>query len=648
MKQAFARCATILLGPLVDTTGAHLDMLTSSPDTAYLDTSLIGVQALRNSHDVRGNQEPARCATLSVVSRRHLQWRGLRGAASGNGISDGLETVIASPDRHGVPSRARIDLDLDPEEVVVTKVLLQAVLVISAAVAIAADPMSPWDKGQTEIKQGVRCPIVYPEIFTRERELFAYSPRFLPGQLTFTLDNRPVIRIGLDSVADVGRNKQTVTTRAPGDVNLIQYLDRDGRWHVTDGHLKAVTTLLSQPPDTRLKVIFGERTCDAVEFDAKGNAYTLVATDNGTFLVVSTDDLQTFQAVRVPYGNGRLEPYRFHADRSNPPPILAASGGEYALVPVTLERGTTPRLGKGVVLAKSAAKPLAQISTMAGDGAPILTSGGKTFFAYMSETPAVGLTGSPQYLLEYDHATGTVGSPLLLGTTGHQIDDHNLPVIDIDSHGHIHVIAGAHWHSFKHFVSKQPFSAADGFRELDGIGTASSNAWSRNGLSYPGFVIDAEGTLHVVARGRSQRIQASDHANEYDDRYTDVDMNYGLVYFRCPAVRTWQVRSDLVIPAWPRYGNFYHKLTIDRRGGLHAIYYYYASRLWQSPGALKAYQQHWPEENVPDDDDAADAAMKAHDPVIVSSFDGGRTWTPTTTSLFLAAVKPAAEDSSRK
>lgn len=520
--------------------------------------------------------------------------------------------------------------------------LVPAIMVV-AVQTVAADPISPWDNGQTEINPAARCPIRYPELFTRERELFAYDPRFLPGQVTFTLENRPVIRIGLDSAADLGRNGQTVTSRAAGDISLIQYLDRDGKWHVTDGHVKAVKTLLSLAPDAPLKVLFGERTCDSVEFDARGNAYTLVATEKGQFLAVSTDCLQSFEAVAVPCGTARLEPYRVHSDRSNPPPILAASGGEYTLVPITLE-GTEPKLGKGVVLADTAATAVAQISSMSGDGAPILSAGGKTFFAFMSETPVAGLTGAPQYVLEYDHTTGKVSRPLLLGSTGDRIDDHNLPVIDLDSKGRIHVIAGAHWHSFKHFVSREPFSVTGGFRELDGIGTASPNQWSRNGLSYPGFVIDAEDTLHLVARGRSQSVLATDRADEYDEHFTDDNLDYALIYFRRAADRTWELRSDLVIPAWPRYGNYYHKLTLDRSGGLHATYHYYTSRLWQLPGALKTYQQRWPEEKVPEGE-AADKVMKAHDPVIVSSYDGGTVWAPTTTAQFLEAARRPDPDS---
>ena len=513
------------------------------------------------------------------------------------------------------------------------KKIMPLALWILAAAAFAADPASPWDIGQVEIKTGVRCPISYLELFKREREQFAYNPRFLPGQTTFTPDNRPVIRIGLATEADVGQNKQTLTSREPGEVNLIQHLDSDGKWRVTDGHVKAVKALLKIDHDAPLAVTFGERTCDAVEFDAQGNAYTLIATAKGNYLAVSTDGLKTFSAVRVPYGNARLEPYRVNADRKHPPPILAASGGGYFLVPVKLVNGETPKLEPGIVLAAPAAKPLAQIGTMAGDGAPILTAGGKTFFAFMSAIPAAGLTGSPQYILDYDHETGKVGAPLLLGSTGHEIDGHNLPVIDIDSKGHIHVIAGAHWHAFKHFVSKQPLSVAGGFRELAGVGTASANKWSRNGLSYPGFVIDAKDTLHLVARGRSQSIAVNDRADEYNDRHTEKHINYALLYFRGTPDGKWETRRDLVIPAWSRYGNFYHKLALDRKGGLHATYYYYTSRLWQVPGALKAYRQRWPEEKVPDGK-ASDKAMKAHDPVIISSFDGATLWAPVTTRDF--------------
>jgi hypothetical protein len=385
-------------------------------------------------------------------------------------------------------------------------------------------------------------------------------------------------------------------------------------------------------------VVFGNRTCDAVEFDVEGNVYTLIETGRGKFLAVSTDGLKTFSAIQVPEGSVRIEPWRVNVVRHQSPPILLGDRAGFFLVPITFENGKNLSLGRRILLAGPEAQPEAQITTMAGAGAPLLTVGGKTFFAYTSRISASGLTGSPHYIVECDRETGKVGAPLLLGSTGHQIDGHNLPVIDIDSKGFIHVIAGAHWHAFKHFVSRQPLSVAGGFREVARLGTASANQWSRNGLTYPGLVIDANDQLHLLARGRSQILAARDRASEYVQRNSSEYLNYGLVYFRGSPDGKWEGRRDVVIPAWRLYGNWYHKLVPDRNGGLHATYYYDAQKLWQSPAALKTYQHRWPEEKVPNGA-AADEVMKAHDPVILSSYDGGASWSPTTTTDFLKAIR---------
>ena len=112
-----------------------------------------------------------------------------------------------------------------------------------AAAGFSGD-LSPWDRGQDELTGDAALPIHYPSAFSRERETLGYDPRFLPGMITFSPDNRPVMRIGLADSSYLGENGHTVTTRDYGTVNLIQYLGNDGRWHVTDGHVRAVARAL--------------------------------------------------------------------------------------------------------------------------------------------------------------------------------------------------------------------------------------------------------------------------------------------------------------------------------------------------------------------------------------------------------------------
>ena len=80
----------------------------------------------------------------------------------------------------------------------------------------AACPISPWDQGQREIAGSPALPIRYSTPFTREREMLGYRPRFLPGMLTFTPGNRPVMRIGVADASQRGLHKHTVAPRTAG------------------------------------------------------------------------------------------------------------------------------------------------------------------------------------------------------------------------------------------------------------------------------------------------------------------------------------------------------------------------------------------------------------------------------------------------
>ena len=506
------------------------------------------------------------------------------------------------------------------------------------AAAVAAEP-SPWDKGQEELTGEAALPVRYPAIFERERETLGYCPRFMPGMLSFTSDGRPVMRVGLERKADAGLNRHRVKPRSYGKLNWIQYLDRDGKWRVTDGHVQAVRKYLQLRPDDPLRVLYGERTPDAVEFDAQGGAHTLVSveyTRDGKkrqewFLVYSPDEFQTFAVNRLAdVIAARLEPHRVHAARDKTPWILALIRGnrnQYSLIRSYFrEKDGKLVVSRPMVLVPDmGARPESALSTMAGDGAQMVTAGGKTFcvFALLKALP--GMPGTPQYVVEYDHASGKVSEPLLLGTTGHRVDGHNVPVIDIDSRGFLHVVGGSHWHSFKHWTSKKPFSTLNGWTDPEPIGAKLDNLWSRDGLSYPGMLIDRKDTIHVVARGRNRLICDRDQDDPHDAKFTPDELNYALVYLRKKAGGDWEKRVDLAIPAWPHYSNWYHKVAIDGKDRIYCTYYYYASWLAQVPGAAEEYRKRWPED-IAADGTLPGSNLSAHDPVLIGSDDGGDHW----------------------
>ena len=510
-----------------------------------------------------------------------------------------------------------------------------AFLLIFCCAGIVGAAPSPWDQGQSELKERASLPVRYPSVFEREREMRGYHPRFLPGMLTFTPDNRPVMRIGLADAGAMGKNEHRVTSRQPGKVNLIQYLDRNGKWQITDMHVKALRAYLQLEKEDSLEIYYGERTSDAVEFDHKGGAHTLVLADyrkNGTmhsewFLLYSPDEFQTFSVTPLPNTLiARLEPRRIHADHNKTPWILKFQSNPRELMLIRTSLSETSgklTVHEPVKIAPEMnGKILAQIDTMAGDGAPIITAGGKSFvvFAVLESKPTG--RGVPHYIVEYDPGSGKVTAPLKLGTTGHKPDGHNLPVIDVDSKGRLHVIGGSHWHSFKHWISAKSFSSQDGWHKPQPIGGDLNHRRNRQGLSYPGMIIDSHDTIHLVARGRSRYLCDADPTPHENVAYTMEDFNYALVYLRKKADGKWEKRQDLVIPAWHYYSNWYHKVALDAKNRLFCTYYYFASWFDRIPGSEEIYRKRWPSEV----DAAGKTVIHAHDPVLIFSDNGGDSW----------------------
>lgn len=500
---------------------------------------------------------------------------------------------------------------------------------LGLSVLCNAGEKSPWDNGQIELKAPVKCPVQYKTIFTREREMFDYKPRFMPGIINFAPGNIPVMRCGVNPPALPGDNHASFPKAFFSENNYVQLLNPDGTWTASTAHIKAIRNYLKLKPDEKLLITAGERVSDAVEFDNSGDAYTIINSKyykNGheffeNFLLYSNDKLKTWQVFPLEGSNLRLEPYRPNADRSQPPVITASKGGVSITLPEKTSNGSL-KLSKRIQLVPPEAK-VVLTNTMAGAGSQCISSKDKVFVVYMSLKAIPAKTGTPQYIVSYDRKTGKITGPLLLGMSGHRIDGHNSPVIDLDSKGYLHVIGGTHWHGVPHWTSLKPDSISSGWSKPEYIAGNGDQTYSLSGVSYPGFLIGRDGTMHLVVRGCSAILEKQRASNP-------KILDYALIYFRKLPGKEWEKRRDLAVPVWTRYSNWYHKISTDLKGNLFLTYYYIALRLEQVPAAQQEYCEKWKKE-LDSDKAFSPSKVNAHDPVLISSEDNGKNWKITRT-----------------
>ena len=511
-----------------------------------------------------------------------------------------------------------------------------------------AFPTSPWHHAEAELapnELGV-LPIVTTNRLDREREQWGYHPRFMPALCSEHPSGYYAMRVGvLTPTNTVGENAATYPSRFFSAENYIQLGFSSGPWQGVTDHVDALRSHLNLSPSDPLEIQAGERVPDALEFADSGEALTLCMVryaKNGAspverqFVLYSSGNLHNWTVSERVWGDARINPYRVHADHSALPVIVTAQNGITLLIPS--RAGGALEL-ESVNLVPASAEPVLH-GVMAGAGARCITANGKSFVVYMSKIEEPGYSGTPQYMVQYDHATQQISGPVFLGTTGDKIDVHNTPVIDLDSKGYLHVIGGAHWHSFRHWVGTTPFSIS-GWTAGEFIAGNGDNNWSRDGLTYPGFVIDQDDTLHLVARGRNSILKANDPADPSDPNYSG-HLDYALVYLRKRPGQSWEARKDLAIPDWLPYSNWYHKIGINRAGNrILATYYYYAHNLTHTADMKALYEAKWGNELT--GGVYTDAESRAHDPVLIQSDTGGDSWKITTTERLFPSP-PVVDD----
>lgn len=534
-------------------------------------------------------------------------------------------------------------------------VLILIILVLIVGVrhitALAtAHPTSPWYHTSPELESVVTCPITYQPHFQRERELFGYQPRFMPAMSTHHPNGDMVMRVGVPLHTPLGAQHMVYPASFWSTSNIIQRIVASSpqKNQYTTSHVDAIRQHYELDEGDILAIRAGERVADSVQFTNDAKAVTIChirfthndVTSIHNILLFSRTDMKSWEVVyEFPTANTRLEPFRYHADNTQLPNTVAVEDG----VPVLYTARENPQTHAVTMTRILLDTPLEDTvfqNTMAGDGAHCITVGGVSYLALISTNEIKDVTGTPQYLVSYDHSTQETKT-VLMGVTGHQVDVHNTPVIDVDSRGYLHVIGGAHWHSFSHWQSTEPHDISEFTHQW--IGGNGDNLWSRDGLTYPGFVIDRHDTLHLVARGRDRAHQDNDPEDPSNQTDYFDHITYALLYLQTQSLydqgsTEWARRQDLVRPDWENYCMWYHKVSLGRDGRkVFVTYYYFVFNLYTDPAYVQAYEDRWGATELwgvgGADGGLTDSqgkfindSSRAHDPAIIVTDDGGESW----------------------
>ena len=487
--------------------------------------------------------------------------------------------------------------------------------------------ISPWSHTERELTNNAssirpgRSPITYQDIWTREREDpdLAYNPRFLPNTVTFDQHNRPIIRVGVHGI--VGQHATVYRDHERVSDSFLQTLNADGTWITLSLSRVLKEQLEGQNDGDDLLIRSGTYVAEErVAFDAAGDAYTVVDTNLGDFLLHSRDGMTSWEVYPLP-ALSNADVYRIELTAADRPPVMCAfkelpaeggclNGAVSIIAPAKKPDGTLHDLQ-----AIDVVPTLRPMGLRIPGGADVtLTRNNKTHVVYTGTKPIANREGTPQYIVTYDHDRQKMTTPVLLGTTLGTpgttecgVDGHNGAAIVADSQGRLHIVLGAHQHPFKYTVSK---------RSNDSTAWETAVAFGEH-ETYVGLVIDQADTLHLVSRRENE------------------DEHLSLHYMRKKRDDSaWVEMGDLLIPKPTHYSNWHHKLTIDRRGVLFLAYFYYSHELTKDE--CRAYKRTWPDEVVTCGPGTKESGLNAHDPVLLISGDGGDSWQIATTSDLVA------------
>lgn len=537
-----------------------------------------------------------------------------------------------------------------------------ALVTVFSGCQCSCQPSCTLDPG-AELAVSASTPIKHEPDWQGERELFGYSPTFIPNVVSFSLNNEPVMRDGFH----------------------VQRFDRAAcAWQSTDlrpAIWEAYPAWDGQVTDKNLYLYQRQQ---RVVFDDDDDGYTHIpsgpnSTGNDGWNDIPESLLMHYDvskrrwaAYGLPerYKLARIQFRDAYTELNHPPAVMLTDLYSTKVAVVFPEKNPDGTL---TMPAQTVLDPGA-FHQGGGYGANFAASAeDKTWIVWGSPSrtnvnpsnPASSVScpnpppnpGVPTWIIEYDHSTGTFSDPVCLGYAGDNPskpdDNHSIPGITIDGAGTLHVVLGSHSRRFKYTSSTAPRDISEwSVLELlgapkDGDVTIDPNCPEINSdgysslchqYTYVSLLADKENTLHLASRwaGRNQQQTAGVHR---------------ISYLRKPWGQSWEPRKDLIIPFRNRYSHWYHKLSIDRRGRPFLFYAYLGNNLTQEEA--DAYAAKWPSDGIyplpnpqepnwdseppcnPDDEIRCwYGNVKAHDPVVVGYDQANEKWTIVTSADF--------------
>jgi hypothetical protein len=482
---------------------------------------------------------------------------------------------------------------------------------IYGLVLITGLALGAADASETKDNQRIYAPIQHQKYYQNEKELFGYNPNFPPGVVSFGPDNRPYIitRDGKPVIHTMSHENQWIDLDFGKDIKR-----KFPQW---DGFVKTDE--------------FGNA---RITFDRNGDAYFFAATGrsnlNKALLLHSKDRGINWTVYPLPYKEfGRLESNDTFNIGKHPPAILfyniaGRPNGELRLIaPEKNPDGTLTIPEPVLVTAESG------LSTPhSGDGNNAVSVGDNIHLIWMSNQPD-GQKGVRAFAATYNCQTKQVSAPVFVGRSNEfgdvpQVpDNHNLPVMTVDSKGYLHAILGTHHHPFK-YVKSLTSDSVEKWSNPESFGIPKTKE-KEGSYTYPSISCDPQGNIHTVSRWAGQGYY------------------FALVYNqRNAAEDRWLPQQILVMPFRAMYGCWYHKVSINHQGDLVVYYINYLNQL--DKPSLEAYNQKWPEDKInltPVKTGDWDANIKPHAPAILMRNSSENCWFLATTPDFIATIKRA-------
>lgn len=436
-------------------------------------------------------------------------------------------------------------------------VVLLALLTWMAA-GVAAGPASSPGPSPTPSPTPTPTPTPPPIVIQPDGGLFSqfgYAPPYTRNLPTFDSAGRPYIR------------------SRSGDPDYTGFVHtlRDGVWK----RLDMLRALRAAYPDFAGTQGSGGGRGARIVFDTEDRAYTIltVRLDDGglrNVMLWSTDGCATWRVVGLPAGEVVAESRVGH-NAIEGPPLLLISRVDSVANPDTGKLRRTLYVSRPYFSAGGIVVPaLTTISTRAlglSDGAttasPVVSHGDVSWIVWVDSTPRPA-SGSPVYLTTFDRRSQTLGPRVLLARSLLGNDGHAQPGIVIDSKGYLHVIAGAHGRPFQYRQSLVPFTAYEGWSQLEQVATTgyarqSGSPGEEGRMTYLTFVCDLQDRLHIAYRQWRRKT----------DPWFAGALYGALSYQRRDPESGWTTPRTLVVPPYAGYSIYGHALSLDHRGRLY-------------------------------------------------------------------------------